>query len=160
MTVKYLFRPSRLARMLAEPGGISCAEAFAAVEANLARIAPEVAAEVDRSLDLLRASVAGASREGAAAARRRVYECANAIAGLAYYCGLEPLSAVAFSLCELTDRLIEAGRWDGDAVAVHVDAMATIRQLPGLERSACDAVVGALLELVRKTNPVRPAAAG
>jgi hypothetical protein len=152
VAVTLVFARSRLGQLLTEPGGITCARAFAAAKANLATISGDLEAEVDRNLALLRDGVAPSVPSVDAAARRQAYAQANIIAGLAAYCGLGPLGRVAFSLCELIDRLIEAGRWNQEAVEVHLNAMGVMRELSDLESPACAEIIDALTDLVRQAS--------
>ena len=122
------FRENRLGKLLNQFGGVSVGKAIEAAEANLESIREANVAEVDRNLALLAETAARAKAEPDELAHRRaIYACANTVAGLAGACGLAEVGEAAFSLCELTDRLIATGRWNDEAIAVHLHAVSLLR---------------------------------
>lgn len=123
MSTSISFPKQRLARLLRMPGGKSVAAALQDADAALAAL-DEGLAEIARLLPLTRSLADGEARE----ARTRIYHEANAMVGVAHVAGLPHLDRAAYGLCELADGLMAQGRWDADAVAVHVQALHLLRQ--------------------------------
>ena len=154
-SVSYIRRPNRLGKLISTPGGRKLGEAVATAEANIESLRPGILAEVDAALADLRAAAA----RGDTAARTDVYHRATAIVGFAGLCGLARLGEVAFNLCELSDRYIEAGVWNAAAIAAHIQTIGVLRMadLPD-DSPEAQAVLDGLKELVRRAE--EKAAAG
>ncbi|WP_068878704.1 MULTISPECIES: hypothetical protein [unclassified Phenylobacterium] len=148
-SVSYIRRPNRLGKLISTPGGRKLAEAVAQAEANIESMRPGMLAEVDGALDRLRQA---AAREDTAA-HADVYACASAIVGFAGLCHLSRLGEVAYNLCELSDRYIEAGAWNTAAIAAHIQTMGVLRMANLPEDSPeAEAVMEGLKTLVRRAE--------
>lgn len=148
-SVHYIRRPNRLGKLISTPGGRKLGEAVAQAEANIETLRPGMLAEVDEALDRLRAAAGRTD----VAARTDVYNCATAIVGFAGLCGLTQVGEVAYNLCELSDRYIDAGVWNEAAVAAHIQTMSVLR-MANLPEDSPDAaaVLDGLKALVRRAE--------
>lgn len=154
-SVSYIRRPNRLGKLISTPGGRKLGEAVATAEANINALRPGMLVEIDEALAGLRAA---AARDDAQA-RSAVYNRAAAIVGFAGLCGLTRVGEVAYNLCELSDRYIEAGVWNAAAIAAHIQTMGVLRMADLPEDSPeAQAVLDGLKELVRRAE--EKAAAG
>jgi hypothetical protein len=148
-SVSYIRRPNRLGKLISTPGGRKLGEAVATAEANIETLRPGMLAEVDEALERLRE----AAGRGDAASRADVYNRATAIVGFAGLCGLTRVGEVAYNLCELSDRYIEAGAWNAAAIAAHIQTMSVLRvaDLPD-DSPEAEAVLEGLKALVRRAE--------
>lgn len=148
-SVNFIRRPNRLGKLISTPGGRKLAEAVALAKAGIESLRPGLLAEVDDALDRLRLA---ADRPGPAA-HADVYACATAIVGSAGLCGLNRIGEVAYNLCELSDRYIEAGIWNSAAIGAHIQTMSVLRManLPDDSPDA-QAVLDGLKTLVRRAE--------
>ena len=148
-SVSYIRRPNRLGKLISTPGGRKLGQAVAMAEANIETLRPGMLAEVDEALARLR-EAAGRTD---AASRTDVYNRAMAIVGFAGLCGLTRVGEVAYNLCELSDRYIEAGAWNEAAIAAHIQTMGVLRvaNLPEDSKEA-EAVLEGLKTLVRRAE--------
>jgi hypothetical protein len=113
---------SSLARKMAAPGGRTVAEAVSCAEAGL---------ESHREEGMRALAITLAQLETVCALREpgsepKVYERAAALLDMAGFFETGPLYAAAFSLCEVSDRMLAAGTWDWPSAAVHVRALRLI----------------------------------
>ncbi|MBU1374350.1 MAG: hypothetical protein KKE02_21760 [Alphaproteobacteria bacterium] len=148
-SVNFIRRPNRLGKLISTPGGRKLGEAVAMAESGIETLRPALQAEVDAALDRLRAAAGRTD----AAAHAEVYACATAIVGAAGLCGLTRVGEVAYNLCELSDRYIEAGVWNEAAIAAHIQTMGVLRManLPDDSPDA-QAVLDGLKALVRRAE--------
>ena len=127
----------RLAAKINQPGGITEKEAVTAAVANLETLRERTQQEVDVTIRKIRAAAQALGSPPNPAAVHAVYGLSNAVVGLAGVYGMTGLSAVAYSLCELVDRLRTARVWDARAVAVHIDSLVLMHAaVPGKEQEA------------------------
>ncbi|KQY85029.1 hypothetical protein [Brevundimonas sp. Root1423] len=113
---------TNLARKMSAPGGRSVADAVARADTGLEQHrAAAMAALVDRV-----AALEAACAAQGPGSERGVYDQAAALLDMAGFFDTGPLYAAAFSLCELSDRMIETGAWTWPSVAVHVRALRLI----------------------------------
>ena len=149
MSVSYIRRPNRLGKLVSTPGGRKLEVAVSTAEANIETLRPGMLAEVDEALERLR-EAAGRTD---ARSRTDVYNRATAIVGFAGLCGLTRVGEVAYNLCELSDRYIEAGTWNEAAIAAHIQTMSVLRManLPEDSEEA-EAVLEGLKTLVRRAE--------
>jgi hypothetical protein len=119
--IRRMVKP-RISTMVNRATGLSEAEA-------LARAAAGIEALRDESLTALDAAIASADAAARTAppAADAVYKAAGEILELSGTYGLEALEKAAYSLCELVDDLRSNARWNGPAVAVHLEAMRLLR---------------------------------
>jgi hypothetical protein len=147
--VSYIRRPNRLGKLISTPGGRKLDEALAEAQANLETLRPGMLAEVDGALERLRSAAGRMDAQGHA----EVYASASAIVGFAGLCGLTRLGEVAYNLCELSDRYIDAGTWNAAAIAAHIQTMGVLRaaDLPD-DSPEAEAVLEGLKALVRRAE--------
>ncbi|MDB5421129.1 MAG: chemotaxis protein CheE [Brevundimonas sp.] len=113
---------SSLARQVFEPGGRTVRDALRKAGEELEVHREPVMATIAATLDELDAVEA----TGVPNAGPRVYELASAIVGLGGYFDLGPLNEAAYSLCDISDRMIGADAWHWPSVNVHLQAMRLI----------------------------------
>lgn len=148
-SVNFIRRPNRLGKLISTPGGRKLGEAVAMAQSGIESLRPGMLAEVDEALERLR-EAAGRTD---ARSHTDVYNRANAIVGFAGLCGLTRVGEVAYNLCELSDRYIEAGTWNEGAIAAHIQTMSVLRtaNLPDDSPDAA-AVMEGLKALVRRAE--------
>lgn len=143
--------------ILDKPGGVSVDMAMKRAEQAVENFRGQAMAALGKSIDDLDA----AARAGGAAQPERVYALSMDVLDVAgiYH---PALCRTANSLCDLTQRMQGAGKWDWSSVAVHVSAMRLM-----LTREENDPAVQAVLKglgsVVAKypdLNPPEPAAKG
>jgi len=141
------FRPdTRLARLMAEPGGLRASDAIRRADEKLASVRDACVAAIDAEIAALQDFAQHQSREGLPAA----YRAAREIFALGGTYGLTELSAAAHSLCEmLTPGKLHSGAAPWARVRVHIDAMKQLRH-PSLDGDA-DARA-AIVEGLRKVS--------
>ena len=139
----------RLAGLVNRPGGITEGEAIAAATANLETIRDRTLQELD--VAVLRMQQIGAllqtSRDPVALGE--LYDLSNMIIGVAGVFGMAPLSGVAYSLCELIDRLRTSRTWSSNAIRVHLDSLRLMHGTNPDEQEV-QAICGALRSLVER----------
>lgn len=113
---------SSLACKMAVPGGRTVAEALAAADLGLAGHRDEGMAQIGLILGRLEAACDGRDE----AAQASVYDLAAALLDLAGFFETGPLFRAAFSLCDLSDRMITNADWAWPSITVHVHAMRLI----------------------------------
>lgn len=123
-----LQRPNRLARLLAEPGGVRVSDAIHKATENLETIRSSCLETIDRCLSEIEGHHLSGGRKPSEETKDHVYRLSNEIHGLAGVFGLKQLGEAAYSLCELVDRLRASGAWRRDAVEVHVSALRLLRR--------------------------------
>jgi hypothetical protein len=144
-----------LETMIRAPGGKRVGDALRQADANLELIREPCLADVDEQLDSLdRLSVEG----GEAAdddVKLEMYRHANDIHAVAGVFGLKDLSAAAFCLCELVDRLRSRDAWSKPAIDVHLSSLRLLRHPSDEDRVS---VVEGLRRLTEKVAPLGAAA--
>lgn len=113
---------SSLSRQMFEPGGrlVRDAERLAGEALNTHR--DEAMAMVAAALDELEAVCS----EAAADSGPRVYGLGARVIDLAAFFETGPLHDAAWSLCEVSDRMITAGIWHWPSIQVHLQALRLI----------------------------------
>jgi len=119
---------SPLARQMLEPGGRLVRDAERLASEALEGHRDDVMATVAAALDALDAVYAAGVGRGQAAgdAGPRIYELASSIIDLAGYFDTGPLYEAAYSLCDVSDRMIAAGVWRWPTIQVHLQALRLI----------------------------------
>jgi chemotaxis protein histidine kinase CheA len=118
----------RLSKILRQPGGKTVAAAVKDAEEGVAALAEACLESIDEGLlEVDRYRKAFIESQNKAPAATALYDATNGIIGLAGAAGLDEMDHAAFSLCDLLDRMTRAGRWDADAVVVHVQALHLLR---------------------------------
>jgi chemotaxis protein histidine kinase CheA len=123
---------SRLSLLLRQPGGMTVAEASAAAHARLSNMQPEAVASIDGMIARMAALGPSLARGPDRAALDELYVLANAVFGTAGLFGLHEVGEVAYSLCDLIDRLRASGTWHPLAVQVHLNGLALARGTGGM----------------------------
>jgi hypothetical protein len=113
---------SSLSRQLFEPGGrlVRDAERLAGEALNTHR--DEAMAMISSALDELEAVCAEAAPETGP----QIYALGARIIDLAAFFDTGPLHDAAWSLCEVSDRMIAGGIWHWPSIQVHVQALRLI----------------------------------
>jgi len=113
---------STLARQLHEPGGRHVRDLERQATAQLETHRDDAMATVGETLTTLEALCAQAP-DGAGP---QVYALASSIVDTAGYFDTGPLFEAAYSLCEISDRMIEAEAWRWPSIQVHAQALRLI----------------------------------
>jgi hypothetical protein len=113
---------TNLARKMSSPGGQSIDDALVRAERGLERHRETAMATLAGRVAALEACCAAQAED----VGRGVYDQAAAVLDTAGFFETGPFYKAAFSLCELTDHMIEAGTWDWSPVKVHVQALRLI----------------------------------
>lgn len=111
-----------LADKMRRPGGRRVSSALAAAGAALATHRVEAMAQARKTLAQLESMTLCRDEDHA----RLVYERAAALVDLIGFFQTGPLFDVAYSLCEVSDRMRTSGVWHWPAVEVHLQALALI----------------------------------
>ena len=118
---QYKFK-SGLARKLRAPGGMTVGEADRRASEGLERHREAVMQTIDATLGELQGLCARMPPDGG----ENVYILASSVIDLVACFDTGPLHEAAYSLCELSDRMLSAGDWQWPPVLVHVQAMRLI----------------------------------
>ena len=118
---------NRLTKMIQEPGGVRVGDALEAAQTNLDSIRDSCLQSIDARLEELEQLHQQTRAGDASELRDEIYSRAADIHSVAGVFGLAELGQAAFSLCDLVDRLRSLGRWDQQAVAVHLNALRLFR---------------------------------
>ena len=119
---------SRLSLLLHQPGGMTAAEAAAAAHARLRDMQEDAVASIDGMIARMAALGPTLAQGPDRAALDELYILANAVFGTAGLFGLGAVGEVAYSLCDLLDRLRISGAWHPSAVHVHLNGLALARE--------------------------------
>ena len=144
-------RVNTLAKMVNQPGGMLVEDAVRKAETNLDTIKPVLAEEVEKNLAALLEALDSAVTRPDKPVLDEAYLRSNQVAGMAGLSGLAPLGQAAFSLCELLDKLGVAGRWNAEAVDVHLNAMRLLRRMPEADKQTAHILQG-LREVVARAT--------
>jgi hypothetical protein len=113
----------RLSAKINQPGGLTEEEAIEAATANLESLRGRTEHELDVTLQQIRIIGHALQVPPDPEAVRALYSLSNSVVGIAGVYGMSGLSAVAYSLCDLVDRLRTAKTWSAPAVRIHVDSL-------------------------------------
>ncbi len=145
-----------LTKLIQAPGGVRVGDALKKAEQNLAEMREPCLADVDDQQDRLSQLSAAGGDNPDDEVKREIYNRSNDVYAVAGVFGLKDLGAVAFNLCELTDRLRSRGVWSRDAVEVHLRAFQLLRHAdPQADHSS---VLAGLERLTNKVAPLAEAA--
>ena len=127
----------RLAAKVNQPGGLTEEEAVTAATANLETLRERTQHELESTIQQIRTIGQALQSPPAPEAVRELYSLSNSVVGIAGIYGMSGMSAVAYSLCELVDRLRTAKIWNAQAVAIHIDSLMLMQGAgPGKEQEA------------------------
>ena len=135
-----------IAKLVLKPGGTSLSEAVAAAESNLDTIRDRMLGEVSTTIARMDTLGHAILRHPDPVAIDELYRLGNTVVGIAGVFGMGSLGQVAYSLCDLIDRLRSRSTWDASAVKVHMDSLRLL-QSPGPAVDP-EAVVAALRRVV------------
>lgn len=154
MTVTRRRFENRLSKLIKLPGGKTVQEAMDDAESNMESIRDKVLSAMDKKVLQLLDSAASVTADPNPEALTNCYNVANEIFALAGAFGKTQMGEAAYSLCELIDRSLEAGKWSDPAFQAHMNALRLMRHdeteegqearkvvLTGL-KSVIDAVTG------------------
>lgn len=147
--VKIFTPPVKLAKLLRTPGGLPVAEAVQRAGAGLAGLKSECLGELKAVLDEAEACAARAGGEFDEALLGELYAIVAKPIGVPSVCGLASVDTALISLSDLLDYLKGQGRWDANAVAVHLRAF---RLLLHTEGAADQAGTQAILAGLRQVS--------
>lgn len=127
----------RLSKLLKKPGGKSIAAAIEAAAENVSTLKVPCLEHVDEALVEIDAHLrAFIEMEDKSAPAKALYDCVNAMIGLAGAVGLREVDRASFSLCDLLDRMMRTQRWEIEPIAVHVQSLHLLRQPAIIESAA------------------------
>ena len=138
----------RLARLVNQPGGATLAEAVQAADAKLERIRDDALGEIGTMLDRMHVAGAALPPQPSPADLAPLYALSNTVIGVAGVFGLGHLGGVAYSLCELLDRLQRAPCFSRPAVQVHLDSLRLLKDVDASDTAQIAAVQAALRRVV------------
>lgn len=125
-----------LADLTRQPGGVKVSHALAEAAANLEKIRDSCLEAVDAHISELERLCREARGAEDDEVRMAIYHASNDICGVAGVFGLPELGEASICLCELVDRLRSLGKWNGDAIEIHLAALRLLRRpAPGEDRS-------------------------
>lgn len=153
MSTRFVFPKNRLAKLLREPGGVPVAEAIRRAADNLKTLGPECRAEVAAVLDQIEASFARFPAERDEAALSDLYAITGRSIGTASVADLQGFDVALLSLCNLLDHLRTHGRWDRDAIGVHVQALRLLLNVEGPAEGLAEPILSGLSKVTRRYAP-------
>ncbi len=127
--VKWIRKKSRLSQLIGQPGGVTVRSALAGAEENLSALRDDCIAAVVEAVTSLE-QLMETEPADPIAWLEEAYRLSSSILDAAGPFGLDDVAAAAFSLCDLADRLANAGRLEKEWVAVHVRSLRLLLQLP------------------------------
>lgn len=122
------FPEYKLTKLLRKPGGKTVANAVAEAQKGLGLLAGDCLAEVDKIIGELDPACAALGASPTREQLLALYEIAVRLVGLSSVAGLVELDRVAYSLCDLVDRMIVSERAALEPIMVHVGAINLLRQ--------------------------------
>jgi hypothetical protein len=145
----------RLAGLVNRPGGITVSEAVAAAETNLATIRDRGLEEITAIMLRIQGLGERLRVQPDAALQMDLYTASNSLVGIAGVFGLGGLGEVAFSLCNLLDRLRAANLWSFPSVQIHLDSM-RLAQTGTLTEAEMTSIATALRQVVDRIPNAHP----
>lgn len=118
---------NRIAALVHRPGGQTADEAIAAATANLESARDSTLLELDRMLLRMQDLAQNLQVRPNSTEMTELYAISNTVLGVAGAYGLSGLSGVAYSLCELIDKLRQSNTWNGQSVRLHLDSMVVVQ---------------------------------
>jgi hypothetical protein len=140
-----------LEAMIRAPGGVRVADALRQADANLELIREPCLADIDQQLDGMDRLTAEGGEAPGDEIKLAIYRHGNDIHAIAGVFGLAEMSAAAFCLCELVDRLRSRSGWSKPAVEVHLSSLRLLRHPSDDNRIS---VVEGLKRLTEKVAPL------
>ena len=119
--------PNRIAALVNRPGGQTADEAIAAATASLESARDDTLLALHGILARMQDRFQVMGQRPVAADIAELYALSNTVIGVAGAYGLAGLSGVAYSLCELIDRLRQSNTWNAQSVRLHLESMAVVQ---------------------------------
>jgi hypothetical protein len=145
-SVRFVFPKPRLNELLRMPGGLAVAEAVERAQANLETIKPTCRAELLALLELCEAGSSSLEDAYDEPAVTGLYSLAVKGIGAGDVCGAPAVDIALTSLCDLLDHLRTLGRYDHEAVGVHVRAWRLL-MTTDLPKAGAEQVLDGLLKV-------------
>jgi hypothetical protein len=155
--VRIVFPKPKLAKLLIEPGGKPVVEALADADANLAVLQPECRAELLSLAGQIEDCFERTPPAGDGPSTIEFYNLAAGGVGLGAVAGLRAVDDTLVSLCNLMDYFQVHGRWDHEALRVHVQTLKLLVSGAELPGSAVEAVLAGLQRVNAHYKPATPA---
>jgi hypothetical protein len=122
-SVRFLFPKLRLTSQLREAGGVAVADALAAAAANLEELKPQAIITLQSTAADLMTAYQQLPASFDADALRNLYAVSARGVGSGGVAGAPAADEALISLCDLLDYLGISGRWDMEAIGVHVSTL-------------------------------------
>ena len=113
----------RLAAKINQPGGQTEEEAISAATANLETLRDRTQHELEITLQQIRAVGRALETPPDPAMVRQLYSLSNTVVGISGIYGMSGLSNVAYSLCDIVDRMRMSRTWNAESVQIHIDSL-------------------------------------
>lgn len=145
-SVRYAIPKYKLTKQLRTPGGLPVAEALEAAAANLAQLRDHGAAELAALVRGAQICFEAFPADVGADQIAPLYAIIAGGIGIGAICGTPAADAALISLCDLLDNMRVNGRFDPEAVAVHLQSLHLLTGPRGrdLDESASAAILGGL----------------
>ncbi len=118
------FKPDdRLAKLMAQPGGRTVADALRAAEKRIDSLRPQNLAALQPRLLRLAELAAQGLEDGGEGGLEEVYGLADEIATLASLAGLNQMYEAAYRLCDLAEAFRTSGRTSWAAVEAYANSL-------------------------------------
>jgi len=150
---KLVFPKLRLASLLREAGGLPVAEALAEANKNLARLGPEGRERARMVLQEIERVCLNLPARRDEAILIELYNLASREIGAASVGGLEGFDAALLSLCNLLDHMKSHGRWDREAILVHVKSLHLLLSVHGPMGDEAEAILSGLRKVTDRYAP-------
>ena len=158
-SVRIVFPKPKLAKLLIDPGGKPVVEALADAKANLVELQPECRAELASLAEQVEACFERTPPAGDGPSTVEFYNLAAGGVGLGAVAGLAAVDDTLVSLCNLMDYFQVHGRWDHEALRVHVQTLKLLVSGAELPESAVAAVLAGLQRVNAHYRPADDAKA-
>jgi hypothetical protein len=162
MSVTITYPKLKLAAQLREAGGQTVAASLEAASANLEALRPACLEELRGAVATAAAAYEQLPAHFDAEALQGLYRIGARAVGLGAHCGAPGADAALASLCDLLDRLGDSGRWDLEAIGVHVGTLQLLTAGAGasMDEAATQRVLHGLRQVSARYATPTVAAAG
>ena len=152
-SVRIVFPKVKLAKLLIDPGGKPVVEALEDAKTNLAVLQPECRAELEVLAKQIEECFARTPPAGDGPSTVEFYNLAAGGVGLGAVAGLASVDDTLVSLCNLMDYFQMHGRWDHEALRVHVQTLKLLVSGADLPPAAVEAVLAGLHRVNQHYKP-------
>jgi hypothetical protein len=145
-SVRFVFPKLKLTGQLKAAGGLPVVEALEAAHANLEAIRPECLSALQALTEEAVACLQRFPNTFSLEALKALYAIASRGVGTGVVSGAPAADTALVSLCDLLDHLRATGRWDREAVAVHVQTLQLLVHGAGqnMDTATADAILSGL----------------